>query len=208
MRALEHDLDQLVTALAAFAGLGMESMIREQGWLLLDTGRRIERSLQFIDLFLSLLVERRDGDSVLEHLVLEAVLVTTENIITYRRRYRSYLQIEAVLELLLLDATNPRSLGYQLDRLQEHVAGLPRERAPYRLDDDERAILEASSLVRLLAPKWLTERVHPEKYVHLETTLKKVSDLLTSSSEILSKTYFSHVQAPRQLAPAVVGQIP
>lgn len=83
LRTLEHDLDQLVTALTALAGFGMESMIREQGWLLLDTGRRIERALRFIDLFLSLLVQRHDGDYVLEHLVLEAVLGTTENFIAY-----------------------------------------------------------------------------------------------------------------------------
>lgn len=208
LRALQHDLDQLVTALMAFAGLGMESMIREQGWLLLDIGRRIERALQFIDLFQSLLVQRHDGDNVLEHLVLEAALVTTENIITYRRRYRSYLQLETVLELLLLDGTNPRSLGYQLQRLQEHVAGLPRERAGYRLDEDERAILEASSRIRLAAPKWLTEKSHPQKYIHLENTLKKVSDLLTSASDILSKTYFSHIQTPQQLAPAIIEQMP
>ncbi len=206
LRTLQPELDQLVTSLMAFSGLGMESMIREQGWLLLDIGRRIERALQFVELFLSLLVERHDGDSVLDHLVLESTLVTTENIITYRRRYRSYLQIETVLELLLLDATNPRSLGYQLNRLNEHIARLPRDRAPYRLDEDERAILEASSLVRLSNPKRLAEKVDPDRYVHLEEVLKKVSAFLSSASEAISKSYFSHIQKTQQLTSASIEQ--
>ena len=206
LRLLQHELDHLVTSLMAFAGLGMESMIRERGWIFLDIGRRIERALQLVELFLSLLVERHDGDSVFGHLVLEATLVTTENIIIYRRRYRSYLQIETVLELLLLDATNPRALGYQLNRLQEHVAQLPRDRMPYRLDEDERAIMEASSLVRLLDPKWLTERTDPNKYIHLEEVLKKLEILLTSASEIIFKSYFSHIQKSQQLVPANTGQ--
>lgn len=202
LRSSEHELDRLVTSLAAFAGLCMESMIREQGWLILDVGRRIERSLHFVDLLRFVLVERHDADTVREHLVLESILVTTENIIAYRRRYRSTLRIETVLEMLLLDDMNPRSLAYQLSRLQQHVAKLPRDHVGYRMSDEERAILEASSLVRLSDPAQLVERTGKTRLENLDWMLGKVCDLLSAASDILSKTYFAHVQESQQLGVA------
>ena len=42
----------------------------------------------------------------------------------YRRRYRSDVDLDAVLDLLVHDDANPRGLAFQLDRLREHVAGL------------------------------------------------------------------------------------
>lgn len=203
VRSLQQELDHLITSLMAFAGLVMESMIREQGWLLLDIGRRIERALQFVELFRSTLVERHDGDMVREHLVLEAILITTENIIAYRRRYRSYLQLETVLEMLLMDEINPRSLAYQLNRLREHVAELPRDRVgTYRFSEEERCVLEAFSRVRLSDVKLLTEKNDPDHHPHLERMLKKVADLLAAAAESISKTYFAHVQESRQLTTA------
>ena len=53
-----------------------------------------------------------------------AVLSANESLVAYRRRYRSDVELDAVLELLLHDDSNPRSLAYQLDRLREHAAGL------------------------------------------------------------------------------------
>jgi uncharacterized alpha-E superfamily protein len=54
----------------------------------------------------------------------DAVLSANESLVAYRRRYRSDVELDAVLELLLHDDSNPRSLAYQLDRLREHAAGL------------------------------------------------------------------------------------
>ncbi len=133
------DLDQLIMAMMAFAGLNSESMTREQGWLLLDIGRRIERSLVFCTLLRKTLVGRRQP--VIEHLLLEAVLATTENIITYRRRFRSHLHLQTVLEQILLDDANPRSVIYQVNRLQKHIANLPRQRHSHALSAEERMVL-------------------------------------------------------------------
>ena len=130
-RMTSEQIDRLITSLLAFMGLCMESMSREHGWLLLDIGRRIERSLMFIELITSGLVP--GYDPAMANRMMEAVLISTENVITYRRRYRSYMELETVLDLLLLDDRNPRSLLYQLDRLQEHIALLPRESQKYRL---------------------------------------------------------------------------
>ena len=48
---------------------------------------------------------------------------------TYRRRYPGSLQTAPVLDLLLADETNPRSLAFQLAALADDVDNLPRETA-------------------------------------------------------------------------------
>ena len=57
--------------------------------------------------------------------MLESVLSADESIITYRRRYRSQAQLETMLDLIVLDDANPRSLTYQLDRLTEDIELMP-----------------------------------------------------------------------------------
>ena len=44
--------------------------------------------------------------------------------ITYRRRYLATLQVAPVLDLLLTDDSNPRSLLFQLEALSEHWQAL------------------------------------------------------------------------------------
>ena len=44
---------------------------------------------------------------------------------TYRRRYFAEARIGGVLDLLLLDPTNPRAVAFQLAVLEHHAAGLP-----------------------------------------------------------------------------------
>ena len=83
-----------------------------------------------------------------ESLMLESLLVAGESIITYRRRYRSRAQLETVLDLLLLEPDNPRSLAYQLDQLTEGVERAARP-SQVRLSDEERLVLEVSTMLRV-----------------------------------------------------------
>jgi uncharacterized circularly permuted ATP-grasp superfamily protein/uncharacterized alpha-E superfamily protein len=191
-------LDGLVTTLMALTGLCMENMSREAGWLLLDTGRRIERALMLISFYRAHLTARTEAAA--GNLLLEAVLATTENIITYRRRYRSYLEMETVLDLLLLDANNPRSLVYQLDTLKDHIDALPREREAYRLSEEERLIQKAVTRLRLANTALLARVVEKsDSRQRLDGLLSSLEVLLTRIAESLSRTYFSHTPESRQL---------
>ena len=58
--------------------------------------------------------------------MLDAVLEIADSRMTYRRRYLSSLRAEAVLDLVLFDETNPRSLAAQLVALDDDVNHLPR----------------------------------------------------------------------------------
>ena len=204
LSGVANDLDQLIMAMMAFAGLNSESMTREQGWLLLDIGRRLERSTFFCNILRSSLVERYT--SAVEHLLLEAVLSTTENIITYRRRFRSRLHLQTVLDQLLLDDTNPRSVIYQINRLQKHIANLPRERGTHRLSTEERLVLEAVTLLRLCDPNRLTEASPgTATYPHLDRFLLQLTELLARTSDALNLVYFSHIPVSRQMPAGRTG---
>jgi len=195
---VQQEINRLITTLMAFAGLNTESMTHEAGWLLLDIGRRLERGLLTIAFIRSMLGFHYEQS--VQHLLLETVLITTENVITYRRRYRSYLQAQTVLDLLFLDETNPRSLAYQLNTLQAHIAKLPRERIAYRLSEEERLILEASTLLRLSDTMALAQTVNDSNVrQNLDEFMGHLSSLLSQISEVITRSYFSHAQISHQL---------
>ena len=119
----QRALAMVLRDLLALAGLATESMVRDPAWHFLDAGRRIERAVQLARLLDATVVQTRTPAA--DSLLLESLLITAESIITYRRRYRSRAQLQTVLDLLLLDTTNPRSLAYQLERLREDLAAIP-----------------------------------------------------------------------------------
>ena len=191
-------LDQLMIFLSALSGLYAESMTQTIGWISLDMGRRIERALLLIVLCRSSLVAVQDD--WMERLLLESVLAAAESLITYRSRYRVALHFPTVLELLLLDEHNPRSLLYQLKRLEEQIGALPRERLGYRLSEEEQLILEALTQLQLSNTVDLSERSeHTTQRRGLEKLLVRLSQILIAISDVLTQTYFSHVQGPQQL---------
>lgn len=120
--AAVDDLDTFLVDLAALSGLMMESTVRGPAWRFLDLGRRLERALAVLGSLEGALGMAAPGFS--QQPVADAVLMANESLVAYRRRYRSEFDLHAVLDLLLHDDSNPRSLAYQLDRLREHTAGL------------------------------------------------------------------------------------
>ena len=97
--ALTGALGRVVHAMLAWSGLSAESMVRDDGWQFMEAGRRIERGVLLCQLLRATVTVQRDDAT--DSLVLESVLVATESIITYRRRYRSRAQVETALDLLL-----------------------------------------------------------------------------------------------------------
>lgn len=201
LAAARDELDQLITALLAFAGLTTENISRGQGWRFLDIGRRLERGLLLVATIRATLVPIKS--LAVENLLLESVLNTADSALTYRRRYRSHLQLDTALDLLLLDDTNPRSLRYQLERLQTHVGGLPRERNGHELSKEERMILEASTQLRLVEISRLTQVEDGAALrTELDQLLVRLSHLLAGLSDDLRDAYFSHAEGPQQLVRA------
>jgi uncharacterized circularly permuted ATP-grasp superfamily protein/uncharacterized alpha-E superfamily protein len=115
-------LNAVIVDLSAFSGMEMENMTRGLGWRFLDFGRRLERGTHVVRL-----LRAATGGSMKTTPVLEPVLEISDSLMTYRRRYLAAVQLPSVLELLLLDEGNPRSLAFQLKALRQHAASLPRD---------------------------------------------------------------------------------
>ncbi|MDH3250868.1 MAG: alpha-E domain-containing protein, partial [Acidimicrobiia bacterium] len=153
LESVSHDRDDavvtvlngLLESLLALSGLMAESMVRDHAWQFMEVGRRVERALQITALVGALLTV--DYEPAAESLIAESTLTAAESIITYRRRYRSHAQIATVLDLLLSDPGNPRSLRFQLDRLDEGVGALDAAR---RRDADAAALAKVRAALELL----------------------------------------------------------
>jgi len=131
----------------------------------------------------------------LQNQVLESVLVSTDSLTIYQRRYRSVIQLPMVLELLLLDESHPRSIAYQLHQLSSHVDALPRSRSKSHLSEEERLILKAYTDLRLCDVLELTQGNENEGiHTDLERVLSNTSNLLWRIAEVIAETYFSHSQ--------------
>ena len=188
-------LDRMITRVAAFGGVSMESMTRGQGWRFLDMGRRLERALQTLQLMQCTLVDI----SPYEGALLEDVLNIADSSITYRRRYLTSLQAAPVIDLLLTDETNPRSLAFQLAALQDHVDKLPHALDQVGPTEEERVALQAMTKVRLADVVQLTSVLEDGRRAYFNALLTEVSELLPQLSETITRRYLSHAQSARQL---------
>jgi uncharacterized alpha-E superfamily protein len=183
-------LQEVMRSLLALGGLGVESMVRDVGWRFMDAGRRLERGVQLLSLLRATVPEARG--TAADSLVLESVLSAAESIITYRFRYRSHAQLETVLDLLLLDRGNPRSLTYQLDRLTEDLDVLPLHSDP-RLREDQRLVLEAFTALRLADPAALVTDQVDGRRPALDAFLERLLELLRRAGEAVDRTHFVHL---------------
>lgn len=199
LSAPEEALDPLVSSLLSLAGIVQESMIRGLGWRFIDMGRRLERAIQTTNLARALLVDRIEDTD--EAVVLESLLLTIEALISYRRRYRAALNVRDVLELALVDTTNPRSILYQIERLQQHVAELPGSVSRHlEMEGEQRHVLEAVTRIRLaelsaLAATDAAGRCRNE----LDQLFSRVHYLMRETSDQLSRKFFDHAPGGQQL---------
>ncbi|MDD5276252.1 MAG: circularly permuted type 2 ATP-grasp protein [Methylovulum sp.] len=190
---LQSGLDELITGIVAFTGLTTESMTREASWLMLDSGRRLERALVLIALLRSTIALRHDQAT--QNQVLEAVLFSTDSLNIYLRRYRAFIQLPMLLELLLLDETHPRSVAYQLHQLSIHISLLPREHNKCQLSEEERLIIKAYTDLRLSnAADLLKDDGDEGIYKALDILLTDTTTLLWRVAEVIARAYFSHSQ--------------
>jgi uncharacterized circularly permuted ATP-grasp superfamily protein/uncharacterized alpha-E superfamily protein len=187
-------LNRVVTGLAAFGGLAVESMTRGEGWRFLDLGRKLERAWHTIALLNGTLVYPAPNEGP----VLDAVLEVADSGMTYRRRYLSNLRPEAVLDLVVLDESNPRSLATQLTALEDDVGHLPHPaRAGRGLE--QRLALAVLGSVRLAEAEKLAA-VSDHARPGLRALLDEIGTTLPALSDAITLQYLTHLQASRHLA--------
>lgn len=113
-------LESTSPVLAAITGAQADRMTRDDGWRLLSIGRQVER-LGFLAAALS-----RSITSGAVHTVagFDAVLSLFDSQITFHAQYHQGREFAALLDLLVLDRDNPRSLGGVAKTLAGRLARL------------------------------------------------------------------------------------
>ena len=190
-------LDRTILNLAAFGGLATESMTRGEGWRFLDLGRKLERAVSLLTLIRVTLTRVVPNESQ----ILDAILEVADARMTYRRRYLANLRCEAVLDLVLFDESNPRSLASQLVDLKHNVEHLPRKGGLAGRSPEERLALAAVTAVQLAEVPALSRVVEGQRPA-LQNLLDQVMKILPEFSDVLTQQYLSHLQTSRHLAPS------
>lgn len=188
--------DDLIIELAAFSGVVTESMTRTQAYRFLELGRRLERAEHIIALVKTSFIPLPKVQGPL----IETVLDIADSLMTYRSRYLANLQLAAVLDLLLTDETNPRSLAYQILQLNEHVELLPRKKNLPGYSSEQRLAMSLLHKVRMLDVRSMANDHSIGEYHHLEKLAEDLKAQLPKLAEAISHRYLVHAGPAHQLA--------
>lgn len=182
-------LNELTDLQSAVNGLIHENMTRGYGWRTLDLGRRIERARYIIRTMRELVV-RLDRDAPG---VLGMQLELADSLITYRSRYKTEPQLPAVLDLVLADESNPRSLVFQLADMKAHMSVMPLEGLDGHLSRAQRNLIAMHTDVTLAdVDKLATVTSRNGKRTHLDRLLNRCEEGLDTLTDQVTQTYFSH----------------
>ncbi len=184
-------LTSCLELLSAFSGMERENINRGSGWLFMSIGRRLERAV-----YLTRELREITRPLAAENWsYLECLLEVADSTMTYRTRYYTTLQPVAVLDVLMADETNPRSLDFQL----EHLAELY-EKIPDASPDDLKSVQDAMTSLRNLDLQTLLQDNAAKRsrsknpYLRADRFLADLERLLFTWSNNLSGRYFSHAR--------------
>ena len=139
-------LEAASAALAAMTGAQTDRMTRDDAWRLLSIGRHIER-LGFLS---GALAAGFDTGSVHEVAGFDAMIALFDSTITFHARYQQRRDVATMVDLLVLDGDNPRSLAWVTQQLRGRIARLAGS-APGKLTALSHELPDAS--------KWTLERL-------------------------------------------------
>jgi uncharacterized alpha-E superfamily protein len=129
---------------------------------------------------------------------LESLLEAVDSLMTYRSRYQANLQASAVLDLVLTDDTNPRSVAYQLDTLLRHIDNLPHDERQAGLRAEQRQALTLLDQVRTFDV--LDLGPDPGRNGELTGLLQQLAYGLPELSDAITHRYLHHSGVSGQFA--------
>ena len=169
-------LDRAVTSMMTLSGYVLDGMTRSSGWRFLSIGRRIER---LSHLCATLQVATTGGAA---H-GLDWLLDLTDSTVTFRARYLVAPEWLPVLDILIRDDTNPRSIAFQVKGLAEYIAKLELSHGRFASD----VLSPAHAALRDLSPSDL----HPESRA-VAQLLEQLSRAAGGVSDELTLKFFQH----------------
>ncbi len=182
-------LNTMIQNLSAITGMIQENMTRGYGWRLLDMGRRIERTRYAARLIRGLTTQGEPAENGVLNLLLELV----DSTMTYRSRYKAIPQLAAVLDLVMADESNPRSLIFQISEIEEHLEVMPLEQESGPISAAQKIVISLLAELRLCDVKKLSiVRSRGGLRTHLDRVLMRLELGADELSDVIEGTYFSH----------------
>ena len=186
-------LDEGLRLLTAFSGTGSENMTRNFAWRFLDMGRRVERACSAVELMRGLLIERED---LVASGTLPLMLELADSSMTYRSRYLMTPLLAPVLDLLLLDETNPRAVAFQLAVVEAHLARLPDSRGDNpNYSPAQRIVMPILTELRVVDPATLASTETSTPRPALAELLGRLARALPELSDVICRSHFAHAEA-------------
>ncbi len=185
-------LDRLnagIVTLASLNGLTAENMTRNFGWRFQDMGRRMERAFNLAELLLALFRERPSAEEETARLFF--MLNVADSVITFRQRYLFAPVLPLILDLLVVDESNPRGIGFQFATISEHLWALPQatQHSPHL--EEQRIVLDLMTRVRLANVAGLAYPGPDGVRTELEELLGHLIVSLPKLSEAITRRYFN-----------------
>ncbi len=157
--------------IASLSGLAQENMTQLAGWRFLELGRRIERAILTCRLVRTFARPGApDGG-------LDLLLEIADSQITYRQRYVMVAARAPVIDLVMLDPSNPRSAAFQLDRIEAHLSALPRRNATGRLSPVQQIAASIATRLRTAEAAAVDEAL----LIEVAQSLMKLSDAISAA---------------------------
>ncbi|MCZ4652432.1 circularly permuted type 2 ATP-grasp protein [Gordonia amicalis] len=185
--------EEVLHGVLALTGLQEESMVHDPGWMFMDLGRRIERAITLAHLTLAMFAQAHDTD--VEQALLESYLVANESSVIYRRRNRGLYRFSSVAELLLFDPTNPRSMIFQLEKMNHDLTSVPE---PLRSAGAERGVQDMIAELRRSGPADLAGVDSQGRRAALADLMTALRAGARDLSDLLARSRFA---MPRQAQP-------
>lgn len=188
-----HALESASSFLAAMTGAQTDRMTRDDGWRLLSTGRHIER----LNTLAAALVLGFETGAVHDEAGFGAIVALFDSTITFHAQYQQQRDVPALLDLLVFDRDNPRSLGWVVQTLRGRLARLAENTvgAPQPVPDLTPGLPDPGAWQ--MADLCTADPRLPEgqRYEGLLTRLEECCSAAFDLSDTLSRRYFSHVSA-------------
>lgn len=157
--------------ISSLSGLAQENMTQLAGWRFLELGRRIERAI------LTGRLVRAFARPGAPDGCLDVLLELADSQITYRQRYVMVAARAPVIDLVMLDPNNPRSVAFQLDRIETHLSALPGRNAAGRLSPVQQIAAAIATRLRTVEASAIDEAL----IVGVEQSLMKLSDAIAAA---------------------------
>jgi uncharacterized alpha-E superfamily protein len=123
---------------------------------------------------------------------LDVLLEVSDSAMTYRSRYLSAPQFAPVLDLLLADESNPRSLAFQTVALGTHMDQVAARRRAAFYGPEQRLSIWLCGAIRTAEIEILARPDEDGGRRNLATFLEVLKSKLWELSETVTREYFTH----------------